>query len=149
VNGQATDVGLRTMDLLTIAAIFLSPVVALLVSVIHQSWKEKRDRKFLVFLTLYSTRHKVSGNEEYVKALNAIDVVFNECAAVRAKWKEYYELLNQPQSAAIWADKYAELLRAIARDIGYKNAIDHQDLNRVYVPQWMYSPDRSAQHDGT
>jgi len=46
------DKGLTTMELLTVIAIFVGPIVAVSITLWHQSRKEKRNLKNQVFTTL-------------------------------------------------------------------------------------------------
>lgn len=130
--------------ILTIIAIIVSPVIAVGVTVFYQNRKEKIERQNYIFMVLFSTRHKVIGNEEAVKALNAIDMVFSDSPNVRQKWKEYYEVIHNPSLVALYVPKFEELLKAIANEIGYKKEITHQDLQRVYVPKWMIPSEPSV-----
>jgi len=121
------------MDVLTVIAILLSPLVAVLVSRSIEDWKDLKKQKTFVFLSLVSSRHQ-NITEEQARIFNSIDVVFSKNPNVREKWKEYFELLGQPDRMSEWAKKKLELLKVMADEVGYKKAIDHLDLDRVYYP---------------
>lgn len=125
-------------DWLNMAAIVLSPVFAVLISIWIQDRKEIRNRRFSIFNLLVTTRHRIA-TEDQVRAFNAIDTVFHDCDDVRRQWKEYFDLLNRPEQESQWKVKYLELLSAMAASIGYKDAIKHEDLDRIYGPRGLYS----------
>jgi hypothetical protein len=75
-----------------ILAILLSPVVAVMVTVLLQSRREKRNQKLWIFNALIATRHSPIVDEN-VRALNMIDVVFHDSARVRQLWHEYFDML--------------------------------------------------------
>lgn len=89
------------LEIITLAAILLSPAIALGVSLWAQHSKERRDAKRWVLTTLLSTRHSQI-TDESVRALNLIDAVFYNSPTVRTLWREYFEMLgneglNNPQ----------------------------------------------------
>ncbi len=65
------------MTTMTIIAILLSPVTAVLISIWVQDRREKRQQKRFIFSSLMSTRHQIV-SDEFVRALNMIDVVFHD-----------------------------------------------------------------------
>ncbi|OPZ86047.1 MAG: hypothetical protein BWY74_03750 [Firmicutes bacterium ADurb.Bin419] len=121
------------MIYINILAILISPIVALLLTKYLQNRKEVRERQYNVFITLVSSRHKNIDHEQ-AKAFNSIDIVFHNCEGVRKSWKEYFELIHQPNRISEWDNKRLELLKAMSDVVGYKNIIDHLDLGRVYSP---------------
>ncbi len=80
------------MTSMTIIAILLSPVTAVLISIWVQDRREKRQQKKFIFSSLMSTRHQIV-SDEIVRALNMIDVVFHDKEKVRKLWHEYYDML--------------------------------------------------------
>ena len=121
------------MEILTVIAIALSPFIAVFVSRWIEDWKDLKKQKTFIFLSLVSSRHQ-NITEEQARIYNSIDVVFSKSSNVRKKWREYYELLHQRDRMSEWAKKKLELLKAMADETGYKKAIDHLDLDRVYYP---------------
>ena len=121
-----------------IAAILLSPVIAVLVTLWYQSRKEKRDLKRWVFNTLMATRHSPI-TDETVRALNMIDVVFHKAPRIRQLWHHYFDMLtneglNNSQGWSQRSKKNLEMITAIAADLGYGRSITHLDVDRVYYP---------------
>ncbi|HVX39183.1 MAG TPA: DUF6680 family protein [Gemmatimonadaceae bacterium] len=130
-----------TFDVINVLAILLSPLIAVLTTMYLQRRKERRDSRRAIFTTLVATRHSAP-TEEKVRALNMIDVVFYDCASVRALWRAYFDMLNNPGlNNALGAQqrvkKFLELLAEMATVLGYKNKITHLDIDRVYYPEGL------------
>ncbi len=129
---------MKTSDVLTIIAIALSPMIAVLVTVYLQRRKEKRDHKLNVLATLIGSRHAPTGDET-IRALNLIDVVFYDAPRVRALWHEYFGMLNNaglqnPLGIGQRQKKNLEMITEMAKALGYGEAITHLDVDRVYYP---------------
>ena len=75
-----------------IIAILLSPLIAVLVTVMLQARNEQNSRRLWIFNTLIATRHSPL-IDEAVRALNMIDVAFYHSKRVRQIWHEYYNML--------------------------------------------------------
>jgi uncharacterized protein DUF6680 len=128
----------ETLGLLTLVAIAVSPVIAVLVTVWLADRKEAREHKVWLLRTLIGTRHNPTGDET-IRALNLIDVVFHDAPRVRALWHEYYDMLNNaglnnPVGWEQWNKKNLELVTEMAQTLGYGRAITHLDAARVYTP---------------
>ena len=124
------------MEVINVIAILLSPLIALLISQHIQDKKELNNRQFQIFLSLISSRHAIL-TEDQIKAYNSIDVIFSDSNNVRRVWKEYFDLLHQKERQAEWTKKKLELLKEMANVVGYKDSIDHLDLDRIYCPTGM------------
>ena len=125
------------MEWLTLLAIALSPLIAVLVSLWLQARKEKRDRKNHIFTTLMAHRKTNPPAQEWVSALNLIDVAFDDNKKVLSLWHEYYALLGSAQNQNEYRDrehKYIELLSVMAKDLGYKQ-LQQTDIDKFYSPQ--------------
>ncbi len=127
---------MKISDWLNVTAIFVSPILAVWISIFIQERRERKNRKFTTFLTLISTRHSVA-SEEQVRAFNSIDVLYHKCPDVRRHWREYLELLNQPGRQVEWEVKKLALLKSMAKDLGYRDSIDALDLFRAYGPKGL------------
>jgi hypothetical protein len=126
------------MNAISIIAILLSPLIAVMVSIRVQDWKEKRHHRRYIFSTLMSTRHQVI-SDEIVRALNMVDVAFLNKRAVRRLWKEYLEMLNNeglnnPLGWEQRSQKRLELIQEMAKAVGYGKKISHLDVTRFYMP---------------
>ncbi len=123
------------------AAILLSPLIAVLVSIWLQRHHQKRDRQLYILTTLYANRHAPI-SEACVQALHAIDIAFSQHKRVRQLWREYYEMLgnvglNNPTGFQQRHEKNRDLIHAMAKSLGYRGTITHSDMQRIYVPEGM------------
>jgi hypothetical protein len=110
--------------------------------------RKDRDQKMWVFTTLMTLRGS-SLTQDFVKALNFIDVVFYKNESVRTKWKN---LLTHLSSEAYKAepvaestlektrDLPAELLVEMAEDLGLGYNFTHIKSN-AYYPQALVTTD--------
>ena len=120
--------------LINIIAIVLGPIVAVLITLIYQSNKEKRDSKMRLFTTLMAYRKTFPPPMAWVESLNLIDVVFSKNTKVVQLWHEYYALLHQStQDFAQREHKYLELLSEMAKVLNYKN-LQQTDIDKFYSP---------------
>lgn len=128
------------LQIITIIAVFLSPIVAVLITVWYQNRKEKRGTKINLFMTLVSTRDQVPVDYSYVLALNRIDVVFHKQKDILRLWHEYYDILGQKvvDDVARRRDhKRIELLSAMAKHLGYGD-LQQISLEKYYQPHGHY-----------
>lgn len=129
-----------TLELINTIGLFTSPVIAVVVTLLWQSAKEKRDRnrqrKDHLFLTLMAHRRSQPPRQEWVDALNLIDVVFADSSTVLKLWHEYYDLLgssNYSEEASKRVHKHLELLSAMATELGYRG-LSQTDIDKYYSP---------------
>jgi len=123
---------------INIIALLLSPVVAVVVTLLHQHWSQTRNSRLTLLHTLVGTRHLPIGPEA-VRALNMIDIVFYDKPSIRALWHNYIDMLgneglNNPMGWAQRQKKNLELIAEMAKTLGYGDSITHLDLDRVYYP---------------
>ena len=109
------------LPLLTIAAIVIGPIAALIIQGIIEKRREQRNRKLVIFKELMATR-AARLSPRYVDALNAIGVEFSEGGGAGDKrvldtWRLYLDHLNTPSSSTLsddqsarWMDRGLELL---------------------------------------
>jgi hypothetical protein len=126
------------MEITNIIAVLLSPLIAVLVSVYIQDRAERRRTKTYIFNTLIMYRNRAP-NEELVRALNMIDVVFRKNMNIRNLWKEYFSMLSNdglsnPVSWAQREHKNLEMLTEMAKVLGYSSKLTSLDIERVYFP---------------
>jgi hypothetical protein len=128
-------------DILSIAAVLLSPLVALQISEVIGRRRERRQRRLNVFRTLMATRASVLA-PEHVQALNMIDIEFHgsdtQSRAVLNAWKAYLDHLNQTQTdAALWGsrreDLFVDLLYEMSRHLDY-------DFDKTHIRRTSYFP---------
>jgi hypothetical protein len=127
-----------SMEWINIAAIAISPLIAVLVSVWVQNRKERRQHKLGILAALVGSRHDEL-TADNVRALNMIDLVFHDEPRVRALWRDYFDMLcteglNNPTGWVQRNKKRNELITELAARIGYRKTITHLDIDRVYCP---------------
>ncbi|MBI3669330.1 MAG: hypothetical protein HY237_06085 [Acidobacteria bacterium] len=138
--------GITLVSWLTITAIALGPILALIIQGKLNRMKEQLDRKLHIFRVLMATRAtRLAPN--HVEALNAIEVEFygdkEENKKVVAAWRNYSNALAQPfddNTFAAWQAKhfalFLELLLAMAEALKYK--FEKVTLEReVYYPKYF------------
>lgn len=98
--------------------------------------QQKDDAKRELFLTLFSLRGSPL-HYDFVRALNEIDVVFEDTPSVLQAWHTYYDSLhikgrvNEDQE---WELQRVTLLSAMAQSLGYQS-IRETDMIRQYYPE--------------
>jgi hypothetical protein len=128
-------VNIISIQTMSIIAMILGPIVAVLISLGLQRCKEKRDTKQRIFLTLMAHRKSNPPPFALVEVLNTLDVVFADNPKVTRLWHEYFDLLNtRPPNPQLWEPKYIDLLSEIAQSLGYKN-LKQTDIGKFYTPQ--------------
>lgn len=91
IQSASSTLGLK--DWLSLIALFLSALVAVLVGQYLQDRKIKKQSKENLFKTLFSLRGQPV-NYNYVNALNQIDIVFHKDKSVLDAWHKLYDSLN-------------------------------------------------------
>lgn len=132
---------MQIVDWITIAAIFVGPIVAVQLTRYLDDRREVRDRKLQVFKSLMATRaYTVSWT--HVEALNRIDLEFDKRKkkerAVLDAWKAYLDLLsNDKFPFDQWnvkrVDLLVELLHSMAIVLDY-------DFDKTQIKNSSYSP---------
>lgn len=136
--------------LATLAAIALGPIIAVLVTRLLDSSREKQRRRLDVFRNLMQTRG-VRLDPVHVSALNIVEIEFYNDGRVRQAFQSYIQHLSSPMPEVREQDRYFEqrsdlfmnLLFEVGSSVGL--AFDKRDLERLsYVPQGWDS-DQSMQ----
>lgn len=95
---------------------------------------ERQRHKLHVFGMLMQERAQIH-SENGVRALNLIDVVFNDSREVREAWSELFLAFHMtPLVQHVIDERLRRLLGAIAKDIGLADELRNDDLGRVYFP---------------
>jgi hypothetical protein len=95
---------------------------------------ENQRQKLSVLSTLMQERAKIY-SDDGVRALNLIDVVFNESREVREAWSELFLAFEmKPFLQHVADERLRKLLAAIAKDVGLADQLRTDDLGRVYYP---------------
>jgi len=126
-------------DWLTVAAIVLGPVLALLTQRVLDRIREKKKQRVGLYLALMSSRAQPL-SPEHVRALNAIDVVFNRKRrdqTIRAAWEKWLAHAATDAKQPGWGERLndlkVELLQAMGSAVGYEFDIDHLK-RQSYIP---------------
>ena len=133
---------IKLMEVLTLLAIILGPIMAIQVD----RWLKKRnleiDRKNNIFKTLMTTRGAVL-SYSHVEALNQIDLEFHDNVKynnVITCWKEYFDNLSQKVDDAnmpLWFDKNDELLANLLLEMGKSLGYN---FDKLLIKRNIYSP---------
>ena len=131
---------MEVKDIISIIAIIISPIVAVLVGQILQNREKKRADKMEVFKTLMVFRG-LGWTPEKVKALNMIEVVFSNDKNVLNQWKIYYDRLcvENPNETELLKIKNEgdKLLEEMAKSLGYKDKVTWETIQKPYIPQGL------------
>lgn len=97
--------------------------------------RERQRHKLRIFTTLMQERAAIY-SENAVRALNLIDVVFNDSRAVREAWARLFHAFDPNHNIPAHAQQefLRQLLGAISHDVGLTDQFRIEDLNRVYLP---------------
>lgn len=118
-------------------AVFLSPIIPVIITLWWQRRKEKRDAKRNLFITLMAHRRAFPPTIEWVNSLNLIDVIFAGHTSVVDLWHRYYDELHQTDMTSRQQARehtYLQLLSEMARVLGYKR-LQQTDIDKYYSPQ--------------
>src|SRR5215469_13189964 len=92
---------MTTNEILTIAAIFLGPITALMVQRELDRRREARRRQQEIFSTIWATRSWPQRLQyRHVEALNMVGISFAKKSSVVEAWNEYLDKLNRPDPEA-------------------------------------------------
>ncbi|WP_146148891.1 DUF6680 family protein [Pseudaminobacter soli (ex Li et al. 2025)] len=142
--------GLRWVDLVTIAAIVLGPILAVAADRFQRQWAEKRQRRLEVFRDLMRTR-KARLDPMHVGALNLVDLEFYGCRPVTGALRTYINHLFSPMPNPDEHDRFSEqrndllmdLLHEMGRELGY--SYDRRDLERLSYGPRGWTDDQDLQ----
>jgi hypothetical protein len=96
--------------------------------------QERQKNKLHVFATLMQERAAIY-SENGVRALNLVDVVFNDTREVRDAWAELFRIFSvNPIPHLDLEERLNRLLVAMAKDIGLADQLRPDDIGRVYYP---------------
>ena len=125
------------MDIIVTAlSVVFSGVVATVITILYQRFSGEQTAKRKVFETAVSYRFFIP-EEDNVKSLNSIDVIFHKNQKVRQAWKSYMDEADKPSSNPQQLnDRYIKLLEEMALACGYKD-IRWDDLKRYYYPSGL------------
>lgn len=121
------------MDIISIIAVIVGPIAAVLITLWWQERKEKRDAKMRLFIALMAHRKSIPPTHEWVAALNLIDVVFAGHPKVITLWHELFNMYNNPSTEESQNHKKLELLSQMASDLGFAK-LQQIDIDKFHCP---------------
>lgn len=139
-DNQPRGKKMTTNDFLTLAALIIIPILAVIIAQWLQNRSEKRKDKMQIFKLLMT--YRIYGwTPDSVNALNIIDIVFSDDKKVRAAWKDLYDkyCVTNPDQHQLEKIKTAQykLLEAMANSLGYKDKITWETIQNPYMPVGM------------
>jgi hypothetical protein len=133
---------LELSDCISIAAIFLGPVIAIQLQKFIEQRKQVQERREGIFRTLMATRGETL-SPHHVGALNRIDLDFSSekrYQKVIEAWKEYFDHLHNGdrEQPSIWATTRLELFTNLLYEMGHSLGYS---FDRVLIKRNIYSPE--------
>lgn len=135
---------------LTIAALLLSPLVAVGISQLLERQRERRALKYGVLTALLATRHSPFADDR-LRALGVVELHFHGDPEVVRLYREYLDLLandglNTASGFTLRDRKLVELTDAMARSLGLKRpAPDARGWNDAAYVREAYERDQKSQ----
>jgi hypothetical protein len=137
-------------DWLTIAAIIIGPLAAVLITEWNQVRRKRFDSRLFVLRAMLNTRG-VPGDAGWLVAINSIPLDFHENETVMGAWHKYMDAVrfapsagNEEPHLSNMRAKQTGLIYAVARDLGYK--ITENDIqNEAYYSDAFVSRDSNLQ----
>ena len=133
-------------DWITVAAIVIGPILALLTQRILDWMRREKDQRLNIYLTLMSLRATWL-DPQSVRAFNSIDTVFSRSGdkPIRDAWAKVIahsetgkEKIATPDEIRAWNDRMldlrVDLYQAIGSAVGFDQTVDYIKT-RIYVPQ--------------
>ncbi len=122
------------MEVLTIIAIIISPVAAVLITLWYQNREKQRELKYNTFLTLIKYRELYPPSIEFISALNTIDFVFYKHPKVVQIWHEYFAIVShaEPVNVETLNRKKLDLLSEMGKALGYRD-VKQTSIDEFYV----------------
>lgn len=131
-----TNLILAIAQVLSVAIV---PIIVWFIGVKYQNRKSKKEAQLRLFLVLMANRQKTPIAQEWVDALNSIDVVFQDNKKVRLAWRDYLDSLNQKSAHFENQNSYKlDLLSEMAEALGYKQ-LKQTEIDRFYSPMYFSS----------
>ena len=125
---------MTTNEIVTVVALILGPVTAVLITLWYQWRSQRREAKQKLFITIMAHRKTWPPTYDWVSSLNLIDVVFSDNPTVIEYWQILYGVLETtPLNEELYKRAYLNLLSAMAKSLGYRK-IQQTDIDKFYSP---------------
>jgi hypothetical protein len=112
----------------------LATAIGAFLGFIYQSKSEKKRDKKNILVVLMAYRGLKAREDDFVKALNIVDVYFHDNKKVRELLHDYFKHLYPPYFENGHHERILHaLILAMAKDIGYTDIVE-SDINDYYFP---------------
>jgi hypothetical protein len=125
MDNQQLYWGMKLYELITIVAIIVGPIAAVIIQLLSEARRQKRDQQTQTMRMLVSTRHMPS-DPAYSTAINMIPIDFNRNRKVMYAWESYIETIQfqpAPENVAVHekkiVTKQTKLIFEIMKSLGY------------------------------
>ncbi|MFP5079492.1 DUF6680 family protein [Pedobacter sp. JCM 36344] len=142
---------MENKDYITVGAILATLIasgIGAFLGFIYQKISEnKRDKKNILAI-LMAYRGIKAYEDDFVKALNMIDVYFYDSSSVRKLCHQYFDSLDVPIFATGQHERILRaLILAMAKDCGYSGIVEsdiaHYYLPEAYIQRYGGKPDKT------
>lgn len=124
---------------ITILASFAAALIGAVAAFWFQNKAEKKREKKQILAVLMAYRGLQAREDDFVKAVNMVDVFFYDSEEVRRLCHEYFKHLYRPLFDTGHHERLLyDLIVAMAKDVGYKN-LTHSDITDYYLPERYFT----------
>ena len=141
------DTGMKLNEWLTLAAIVLGPISAVVITLWIEKARRVGERRMQIMRTLLATRH-MPADAQYNVAINLIPAEFNDQEKVMSAWRKYQDKVsNHP---ALGHEEEHERLMSVAQSgmifeimqcVGLKHLSEGDVQTQAYVSQGFVNRD--------
>ena len=131
------------VELLTLIALFLGPLAAVLISLWIDGRRKRRDQKLIIVRALLTTRH-IAGDPTYSAAINLIPIEFSDCGSVLKAYADYMEAVrfqpspeNQETALKQTIAKQTRLIFEVTKAMGFKIAETDLQTTAYAADGWI------------
>jgi hypothetical protein len=146
---------ITVMEAINIIAIIISPIVAVLITFWVNNRSSKRNDKMYVFKALLIHQNNPI-NPQRIESLNLVDVIFYKDSNITQqinKYKHFHDDLTASigvstptivtKKSVDLNDAYIKLLELIAANLGYREAMNWDNLKHNIIPKTFIQNDRT------
>ena len=146
-NSEVFYFGLKLFELLTLIGIIIGPVIAVIITLITESKRRKREGQIQVMRMLLNTRH-MPADPSYSVAINLVPVEFNDSNEVMTAWEKYIDVVrlkptpeNQVSQEILITNSQTALIYRIMKSLGF-NLSETSIQSSAYVSEGFIFRDK-------